>query len=389
MQQDTLTAHERRLSLGAVIGGVFGVGVAFGAIVPLISLLLERRGISAFWIGANAAMFPVSLLLVGPLLPRFVAWLGTLRSMYLGIGVAAVLTLLFPLLPQVWVWFVLRFLIGIATGVHWVVSEAWINSISTDRDRGLIMGIYATVLAGGFAVGPLILSLIDVEGWAPFILVAVALALSAAPLVFARGVAPAMPERPGHGLTVFFATAPVVMTGAVVGGVVDSSLFSLLPIYGLRIGFEQATSVLLLTLFMSGNLMLQVPLGWIADRTNRLAIFFGCVGVALGGAVLLPLMTPGGVLPSVLLWPMLFLWGGTAFGIYTIGLSLLAEQFPREGLVGANTAFVMAYELGGLGGPIVAGGAMDVVGPHGLVIVVGATCAVFLLSIAARRRRNA
>jgi MFS family permease len=387
MQRDTLTAHERRLSLGAVIGGVFGVGVAFGAIVPLISLLLERRGISAFWIGANAAMFPVSLLLVGPLLPRFVAWLGTLRSMYLGIGVASALTLLFPLLPQVWVWFVLRFLIGIATGVHWVVSEAWINSISTDRDRGLVMGIYATVLAGGFAVGPLILSLIDVEGWAPFVLVAVALALSAAPLVFARGVAPAMPERPGHGLMVFFATAPVVMTGAVVGGVVDSSLFSLLPIYGLRTGFEQATSVLLLTLFMSGNLMLQVPLGWIADRTNRLAIFFGCVAVALGGAVLLPLMAPGGVLPSVLLWPMLFLWGGTAFGIYTIGLSLLAEQFPREGLVGANTAFVMAYELGGLGGPIIAGGAMDVIGPNGLVIVVAATCAVFLLTMAARRRR--
>src|SRR5262249_47294585 len=121
MSEQTLTARERRLSLGAVIGGVFGVGVAFGAMVPLISLLLGRRGIGATWIGLNAAMFPIAMILVGPLLPRVIGWLGTLRSMYLGIGVATGLILLFPLLPQVWVWFVLRFLVGVATGVHWVV----------------------------------------------------------------------------------------------------------------------------------------------------------------------------------------------------------------------------------------------------------------------------
>jgi MFS family permease len=207
------------------------------------------------------------------------------------------------------------------------------------------------------------------------------MALSAAPLPFARNVAPAMPERPAHGLARFFALAPVVMAGAVVGGIVDSSLFTLLPVYGLQTGFAQAAAVLLLTVFMAGNLLMQVPLGWLADRTSRPAIFFLCVGVGLAGAILLPLLAPGGPLASLpLLWPMLFLWGGTAFGIYTIGLGLLAQQFPREGLVGANTAFVMAYEVGGLVGPVAGGAAMDLAGPHGLVMVVAATCAAFLLA---------
>jgi MFS family permease len=387
MTGQSLTAQERRLSLGVVIAGVLGVGIAFGAMVPLIGLLLERRGIGATWIGLNAAMFPVALITTGPLLPRLIARLGTLRSMYLGIGAAAGLVLLFPALPQVWVWFVLRYLIGVATGIHWVVSETWINSVATDRDRGLVMGIYATVLAGGFALGPLVLSLIGIDGWAPFIVVAVALSLSALPLALARDVAPAMPERPAHGLKGFFISAPVLMTGAVVGGIADSSLFALLPIYGLEVGFAQADAVLLLSVFIGGNLMLQVPLGWLADRTSRRGLFFACVASALAGAVLLPLLAPGGPLASAtLLWPMLFLWGGTAFGIYTIGLSLLAERFPRAGLAGANTAFVMAYELGGLGGPIAAGAAMDVGGPDGLVIVVGASCAAFLLANLVRRR---
>jgi predicted MFS family arabinose efflux permease len=86
-----------------------------------------------------------------------------------------------------------------------------------------------------------------------------------------------------------------------------------------------------------------------------------------------------------MLWVMLFLWGGTTFGIYTIGLSLLAERFPREGLAGANTAFVMAYEVGGLTGPIVAGRAMDSLGPNGLVGVVAVVCAAFLLAAILRR----
>lgn len=381
MVERTLSARERRLSLGVVIAGVFGVGIAFGALVPLVGLLLERRGIGATWIGLNAAMFPIATIMVGPLLPRLAARLGTLRSMYLGLGLSAAFAALFPLVPEVWAWFVLRYLIGVATGMHWVVSETWINSIATDRDRGLVMGIYAAVLAAGFALGPSVLSLIGIDGALPFMVVAAALLLSAAPLALAGEVAPAMPERPGRGLRPFIAVAPAVIAAAVLGGFVDAALFALLPVYGLAIGLAQSDAVLLLTAFIGGNVLLQVPLGWIADRTSRRGTLLACVAVALVGAALLPLLAQGGPMASrPLLWPTLFLWGGTAFGIYTIGLSLLAERFPRADLAAANTAFVMAYESGSLAGPVAAGAAMDGLGPQGLVIAVAAVCAAFLLA---------
>jgi MFS family permease len=388
MSEEILTAPQRRVSLGVVIASVFGVGVAFGAIVPLISLLLERRGVGATLIGLNAAMFPVALIVVGPLLPGLIARLGTLRSMYVGIGVAAALIPLFPLLDEVWLWFVLRFAVGTATGIHWIVSETWINSISTDRSRGFVVGIYASVLAGGFAVGPLVLSITGVDGWWPFAIVAAAMASSALPLALARDVAPDMPPRPAHGLSRFFAAAPLIMFAALVGGFTDMALFALLPVYGLRVGLDEATAVLLLSLFIGGNVLLQVPLGRLADRTSRHGVLVACVASGVVGALLLPLLSPGGALSGPLLWAMLFLWGGTTFGIYAVGLSLLAERFPREGLAGANTAFVMAYEVGSLAGPVAAGHAMDVGGPDGLVWVVGAVCASFLLaSVMVRRGR--
>jgi len=97
MTPDALTPRQRRLSLAVVIAGVFGVGVAFGAMIPLIALRLERDGVDTALIGLNSAMFPLAVLAIGPFLPRLVGRLGTLRSMYTGLALGGATILLFPL----------------------------------------------------------------------------------------------------------------------------------------------------------------------------------------------------------------------------------------------------------------------------------------------------
>src|SRR3990172_1884513 len=99
MTPDALTPRQRRLSLAVVIAGVFGVGVAFGAMIPLIALRLDRDGVDTALIGLNSAMFPIAVLAIGPFLPRLVGRLGTLRSMYAGLALGGATILLFPLFP--------------------------------------------------------------------------------------------------------------------------------------------------------------------------------------------------------------------------------------------------------------------------------------------------
>ena len=144
-------------------------------------------------IGLNAAMFPLAVLVIGPLLPRLIApsRQRCARS-GLGLSVTALSILLLPLLPC------LPRLVPAALphrhgrrSIHWVVSETWLNMVATERDRGRIMGIYATVLAAGFAIGPLIIGAVGIEGWLPFLIVALAVALGVLPICFAR--------RPGAG----------------------------------------------------------------------------------------------------------------------------------------------------------------------------------------------
>ncbi len=357
------TPAQRWRSLAAVIGSVFGVGVSFGALVPLMSLILEERGVDTAVIGLNSSMFPLAVLLVTPYLPRLAARLGTLASMMLGLAVTITAVLLLPLLPHLWAWFVLRFAIGAGVALFWLVSETWMNLIATERNRGTIMGIYASVLAGGFALGPVALQIAGTEGWVPFLIAAASIAGSALPLLLGLGLAPPLSAHRGGSFLRMLRLAPVAMAAALAGGLTDAGLFVLLPLYGLRIGFEEATAVLLLTVFTAGNLVLQTPIGWIADQVPRQRVLIVCAGVGVIGAALLP-----AVLGSpILLWTLLFVWGGTVFAFYTVGLSLLGQSFPAGQFAAANASFIVLYELGSVSGPVIGGAAMDLAGPNGVL----------------------
>jgi MFS family permease len=366
---------ERWRSLIAVIASVFGVGVSFGALVPLIALILERRGVDAAVIGLNSAMFPLAVLLFTPHLPHVAAKLGTMPSMLLGLAVTVGAVLLLPVLPQLWAWFALRFIIGAGVALHWLVSETWMNLVATERNRGTIMGVYATVLAGGFALGPVLLQVTGIEGWSPFLFAAAAIAASALPLLLGIGLAPPLSAHRGRSMWRMLRLAPVAMAAALAGGLTDAAAFVLLPLYGLRVGFEESTAVLLLTVFTAGNLVLQIPIGWLADRVPRRRVLMGCAGVGVVGAALLP-ATLGS---PALLWALLFIWGGTIFAFYTVGLSLLGQSFPAGQFAAANASFIVLYELGSVTGPVIGGAAMDVMGPHGMLVMVGGAALGFLL----------
>jgi len=240
--------------------------------------------------------------------------------------------------------------------------------------RGSVMGAYAAVLAGGFVVGPVLLQITGTEGWLPILVAVAAIAGSALPLLLGLGLAPSVSAHHGASVMRMLRSAFVVMVAAYAGGLTDSGVFVLLPIYGLRTGFDVPTSILLLTVFTAGNLLLQIPIGWIADRMSRRRVLLGCASVGVAGAALLPFFLK----QPLLLWPLLFIWGGTVFAFYPVALSLLGQNVPANQFASANASFIVFYELGSISGPVVGGAAMDILGPQGLPLAVGAVALAFI-----------
>ncbi len=140
----------------------------------------------------------------------------------------------------------------------------------------------------------------------------------------------------------------------------------------------------LLAVFMAGNVVLQVPIGLLADRFGRRRLLGACALLsALGPLLLQPFFTT-----PMLLWPLLFLWGGTLYAFYSQGVALLGAQFATAELATANTAFVMVYCLGGVIGPGVGGFALDRWPRHGLPALLSAAPLLLLLALALPARRK-
>ncbi|MGE0116997.1 MAG: MFS transporter [Dongiaceae bacterium] len=378
------TTQQRTRSLIAVISAVFATGVAVGALVPLISLRMEREGFSSFVIGVNALMLPLAVMTAGPFVPKLAARFGTLNAIYLSTAVLSGLTLSLPFLPIMPAWFVVRFLEGVAAAVGWIITETWVNLMATESNRTRVIAVYATVLAVGFAIGPLVIRMVGIDGVLPFGVIAALLAVSALPIAWARDVAPTMPGHSTHGVLRLIAAAPVIMLAGLGGGAIESAGYALLPVYGVKLGLAEATAVLMLTMYYAGNLVLQIPLAMLADRFDRRHMLVACFVVALVCPVLLPLTLS----LSPLMWAVLVAWGGATMAIYTMSLAVMGDSVPRAELAGANAAFVMMYELGSIGGPAVAGGAMDLAGPNGLMVVLGLIAGGYLAAIGLLRVRR-
>jgi MFS family permease len=185
------------------------------------------------------------------------------------------------------------------------------------------------------------------------------------------------------GLWTVLAIAPVALAASLVFGFAETTSFTLLPLYGLAQGYQPSSAALLLSVLIAGNVVLQIPIGWLGDRRGRVPILILCAVLGALSVASWPLT----LAEPWLAWPVLLLGGGLLGGMYTLSLATLGERFKGSDLAVANTAFVTLYQLGAMVGPPLGGFAMGRLGPGGLPLVVALALAGFVGAALTRRRR--
>lgn len=360
----------RRLSLAVMLANVFATGLTFGIVVPILSVLLEHRGVPTWIIGLNGSMALLASFVIGPFVPAVVARLKPVAAVVAGATVVALGFLLLPAFPDVALWFPIRFLVGCGMTLLWVVSLTWLNVVTREERRGLLMGLNAALLGGGYALGPLLVTQTGIESALPFEIGAGLIGASALLLLAARRIAPTLviprTERLKH-LRAVLVAAPVVLAVAFVAGFGETGAGAMIPIYGLRNGLSVNEAVVMVAALTAGGVALQFPVGWLADRIDRRRLLLALIAAGFAGPVLLPFLVQSGA-P---LWILLFLWGGAVMALYTVGLTILGQRFGSGTMTHANALFVMFYSVGSVAGSSSAGVAMDIWDPHGLPTLLG------------------
>ncbi|HEY9055637.1 MAG TPA: MFS transporter [Aurantimonas sp.] len=350
------------VSAGAAIASISAVGIALGLGLPLLSVILERRGISASLIGANTAVAGIASLLAAPLITPIARHLGVRLSMLIAIALSGVSALGFYFLTPFWTWFPLRLVFHFAITALFVLSEFWINAAAPPGKRGFVLGIYATVLSLGFAAGPFIFSQVGSTGILPFAIGAGVIFASAIPLFFAWNRQPALGERQRGSFWRFIFAVPTATGAVLIFGAVEAGGFALFPIYGERLGFSESSAAQLLTAIGLGNVLMQIPIGLLSDRVRDRRILLSLFAlIGLVGTLSLPVVAQDWLLMASLL----FLWGGVVAGLYTVGLAHLGSKLAGSELASANAAFIFCYSAGMLVGPQAIGSSMDLFGANG------------------------
>lgn len=359
----------------AVCAAVISVGLALGLSLPLVSLRLEGWGHGPFAIGVMAAMPGIGVLLGASLAGGLATAFGAARLMRLSLLVGALSVALLALLPGYPLWLLLRLWLGVTLTLVFILGESWINQLAVEAWRGRLVALYGTGYALSQLSGPLLLAWLGTAGDAGF-WGAVLLMLGGALLLLGARGAPQMDARPGvgRGLRGFCRHLPTVAWAVVLFAAFETMILTLLPVYGLRQGLDQATALRMAGAVVIGDALLQLPLGWLADRVPRRALFRTCGLVLLLVSLAIPAL-----LQSVFIWGLLILFGASAGGLFTLALILVGERFRDAALVRANAHVAQLWGIGCLLGPLATGAASQWLSGHALPLLMAGGAAGFLL----------
>ena len=384
--ESTPSPREDRIPWAAMAGIIATVtvfAVAQGLTYPLLSFILERQGTTPGLIGLSAAMTPLGFIVSAPFIPARARRVGRARLAVLCSILAALTLIAIAWTQEVRAWIPLRFLLGFFANPLYVISETWLIAITPAPRRGRIMGLYSSVVSGGFAIGPLSLGLVGTQRWPPFLIGIVAFLLCG---LIVLTVVPRLPKMPHDGQAIsvagFFGLAPLLLFAVFAAAAFEQVLLSLFPVYGAALGSAEERIASVITCFIAGNAGLQIVLGRVAEQLGSTRTMLFCALASLAGCLLLPW-----IFNSWLIWPLVFVWGGVSFGIYTMSLIQLGERFTGPALIAGNAAFALVWGIGGIVGSPATGVAMQLIGHQGLPWSLGLLSWVLAVLLMAERRR--
>ncbi|MFN4142569.1 MFS transporter [Aestuariivirga sp.] len=355
-------ATSRTGNIIAALAAVGACDVAFGLTLQLLPLLMERDGWPAWAIGLNVAMGPIGILLAGPFLPKLLGNFGTRRA-----AVALILILALSLaaisVSPVWMWFPLRFVFGMATSALFTISEAWVLSFATAQNRGRVMGIYTSMLAVTFAVGPLILPWTGITGVLPWAIGIACILVGLLPLAFVSVADDDFREKESGRFFAFVSKAPMLLFAVAAATLFDNVLISFFTIYGLRHGLELDVASRILGIGIIGNVLMFYPIGWLADHWSRQGVMLVTAGLTVLLSLSLLL-----VITHWTVWPVMMLLTASAFGVYVVALAVMGDRFAGPDLIAGAAAIAAMWGVGGLIGPPIAGAAIDLFGINAMPV---------------------
>jgi MFS family permease len=333
--------------------GQFGIGFM------VLPVWLAHQGLDAPRAGLFAAAQWTGMFIGLLFAPRLMERIGS--KLTVSLGLLSSLVAYGTLGALTWpAWILPGILTGLGIGLRWIANETWLYSLVPADKSGKVVGIHEALIASAGVLAPALAVLCGVSGTLVFLAGSLLTAAAAIPLWLTRSSARqtvlVIPAVQGKRVEL----GPIVCLGLVtiaVGGIGDGALYGLFPLFADSRGLTAAQTATMLACFGIGGMVLQFPVGWLADRFGLAATVIVC---ALASTASIVAFSFAPCASFAYIAAALFL-GGMNSAYITLGMYAAACS-DKQAITRNMRVLSLAFTACSIAGPLFAGPAMKALG---------------------------
>lgn len=364
--------------------GILLLMVGNGMQGTLLGIRGNIEGISTSHMSVVMAAYFGGFLLGSRVVPGMIQKVGHVRVFAALGSLISSLLILYAVAPHWIAWAAMRFLIGFCFSGVYITSESWLNASTTNDSRGQAMSAYMIVQMLGIISAQLLMNTADPAGYLLFVIPSVLVSLSFLPILLSTQPAPQFTTLKRMSFGKLFRVSPLGCVGIFLMGGVFSALFGMASVWGSSKGLSVTEISAFVAAIYTGGLVLQYPIGWLSDHSDRRLIVLGLAILGFVTCLATYRLDPG-------IWGLLAaaaLVGGVANPIYSLLLAYTNDFLDASDMAAASAGLLFINGVGAMTGPLITGWMMSAIGPDGFWIYIGLLLVMLAAYTGWRRTRR-
>lgn len=338
-------------------------------------LIMYEKNVSALLIGITEAIE----ILAGVLIARFLYGLsrkiGTLKIIFIFAVIEAAVVMILPLYYNMWWWFFLVFISGFCWFSIITLRQSWLNIVTENRHRSIILALNSTMLCAGFALGPLVVKIIGAGQYLLFVISALLVLVSCFSLIIAKNHQIKFNDDKINYWHII-KTHKISFAARFLLDLQVIVVILFTVIYGLKNGLSAENSGVLVSAFMLVGIF-DFIIGWlIRDQNLQKLVNIGFLGTLISISFL-PF-----VINNYHLATLVYVMYGWFVGLIFIStITAVNHSQNKNDLIAINSALQAFGSLGALFGNLAVGVFMQTFGKNGFVLTIILANVIYFLLI--------
>lgn len=354
-------------------------GISIGMDYVIMPIFFTQQNISNTCIGVIFTAEMITPLIIMPYLSKIINKYGINKIIIMAIVIRNIALSLIPVADTIVVWLPIMTIFGIGGYTFYSTMQLVINASVDKKKRNLALAIVNVCFSLGMAVGPLVLKILNSNNATTNFNISSLICLFAIlPIIIIHKNLPIIDTTANseNNFLLIIKQQPLAIIGGIFADFTFFSLTSFLVLYGISNGLDHDQAASLISCMLGGAIILNIPVGYIADKFDRKQVIIFCGSIIFISSQLLPTAINNLFKVSILF----AVWCSALGTLYTSSLAKLGDNFAGSQLVKASACFSLMNCLGAVSGVLLTGFFIDLFGTSGLVYSIGFISLLFIIT---------